>query len=189
MQHSETGVCFVLKMRVFVLAYDYGGTIMGVPGSQQDNMSGEGKSKIISQRCVNFPARLEKEEEENSRLSAGDAGCSQTMRVWRDLQEQGHWDCVAAAVITYRPLLCVWDVSRGPSKGSGTTSRAGNRETRKGICQRKALFLVLWPQRTIQTESSSVCRRYFPCCYDSVLVAVTKHPWPKQLEVLYISSS
>lgn len=157
---------------------------MGVPGSQQDNMSGEGKSKILSQRCVNCPASLEKEVEENTRLSASDVGCSQTVSVRWDLQGQGHWGCVAAAVITCRPLLCVWDVSSGLSKGSGTTSRAGNRETRKGICQRKALFLVLWPQQTIQTESSSVCRRYLSCCCDSVLVAVIKHPWPKQLEIL-----
>lgn len=93
-----------------MLTYDYGSAIMGAPGSQQDNMSGKRKGKSISQRCVDFPARLEKEVEENSRLSAGDAGCSQTMSVWWDVQGQGHWDCVAA-VITCRPLLCVWDVS------------------------------------------------------------------------------
>lgn len=109
-QHGETGVSFVFKMRGFVLAYDYGGAIMGVPGSQQDNMFGEGKGKSISQRCVNFPARLEKEVEENSRLSAGDEGCSQTMSVWWHLQGQGHQACVAAAVITCRLLLCVRDV-------------------------------------------------------------------------------
>ena len=84
---------------------------MGAPGSPQDNMSGEGKGKSISQRCVNFPARLEKEVEEKSRLSAGDEGCNQTMSFWWHLQGHGHWDCVAAAVITCRPLLCVQDVS------------------------------------------------------------------------------
>lgn len=84
---------------------------MGAPGSQQDNMSGEGKGKIITRRCVNFPARLEKEVEENSRLGAGNEGCSQTISVWWHLQGQGHRDCVAAAVITWRLLLCVRDDS------------------------------------------------------------------------------
>lgn len=69
-------------------AYDYGGAIMGVSGSQQDNMSGEGKGKSISQRCVNFPAKLEKEVEEKSRLRAGDEGCNQTVSFWCHLQGQ-----------------------------------------------------------------------------------------------------